>query len=221
MNDTLTLLKQHHNDGEKFVELMKNSAIERFNAHFWDNWAKWLTPVLSEIPQIADFGCGPGMLLQLLRTHYPQAHLIGVEYAPYMLEALDKEAFHIVVHDLHESALPIRLNSIDVITLSYCLHELSQPVTALQSAYEVLKPGGRCLIMDWVRVPLITYLTSQTTQDILTMDNAVLKDTFTHFTEHNRYHADDVSWLLQKVGFTILEQAEGKSEQFMRWVVEK
>ncbi len=221
MNNTLSLLKQHHNGGTEFVELMKNSASDRFNPDFWQSWATWIAPVLSDVPKIADFGCGPGMLLQMLRQRYPHSHLIGVEYAPYMLEVLTPELYDVIAHDLHETQMPIVANSLDAITLIYCLHELNQPITALKTVYDTLKFGGRCFIMDWVRVPLPVYLTSQVTQDVFSADNKTLRDIFTHFIEHNRYLANDVSWLLEEIGFTILEQTQTKSEQFVHWIVEK
>lgn len=221
MNDTLTLLKQHHKGDTEFVELMKNSAANRFDHDFWEAWIKWIVPVLSDVPQIADFGCGPGMLLRALHERYPQAHLIGVEYAPYMLDVLDSDLYRIIEHDLHRADISIAANSLDAIALIYCIHELNQPITILKTAYDALKPGGRCFIMDWVRVPLTTYLASQVTQDIFTANELELKEIFTHFNEHNRYCAEDVSGLLQKIGFTLLEQTQLKSEQFVRWLVEK
>jgi len=51
VNDTLSLLKQHHSGGTEFVMYQK----------------------------IADFGCGPGILLQMLRKPYPHSHLIDVK----------------------------------------------------------------------------------------------------------------------------------------------
>jgi len=223
MQDTLTLLAQHHNDGHKFMQLMKESADNRFNEAFWAVWAEWIAPVLSDPPQIADYGCGPGPLLESLRERYPQGRLIGVEYAPWMLEELDSDRYEVIEHDLHEAHLPIADNSLDAITLIYGLHEMVHPTRLLQSIHRCLKPGGRSLIVDWVRAPLEDYIASQAGEDIFdeNTSNETLSEIFTHFMEHNRYSRDDVAWMLQRVGFTLLENAPLPNRQFGRWVVEK
>ncbi|EDN66991.1 methyltransferase ubiE [Beggiatoa sp. PS] len=223
MQDTLTLLAQHHRDGPEFMQLMKETAPNRFGDAFWATWEQWIVPVLSEQPQIADFGCGPGMLLALLRERYPVAHLIGVECAPWMLEGLvERQLYEVIEHDLHDPNLPIADNSLDAITNIVCIHEMSQPIRLLQSIHRCLKPGGRCLITDWVRVPLEHYIAKEVTEDIFDCHthHERLNDIFTHFTEHNRYSHDDVIWMLQQVGFVIRENLPLKEGHFGQWVVE-
>jgi arsenite methyltransferase len=224
MPDTLTLLAQHHGDSQKFMQMMKDSAADRFDDTFFSTvWADWIAPVLSELPRIADFGCGPGTLLHFLRDRYPQAQLIGVEYAPWMLEELDSHRYEVIKHDLHELHLPIADNSLDAITSIFGLHEMVQPIRLLQSVQRCLKPGGRCLIIDWVRKPLDDYIASQASEDIFDNNTRpeILSDIFTHFMEHNRYSRDDVVWMLQRIGFTILENVPLRKGRFERWVVEK
>ena len=222
MQDTLTLLAQHHRDGPEFMQLMKETAPNRFGDAFWATWEQWIVPVLSEQPQIADFGCGPGMLLALLREHYPEAHLIGVECAPWMLEGLERQLYEVIEHDLHDPNLPIADHSLDAITNIVCIHEMSQPIRLLQSIHRCLKPGGRCLITDWVRVPLERYIAKEMTEDIFDRHthHEKLSDIFTHFMEHNRYSHDDVIWMLQQVGFVIRENLPLQEGHFGQWVVE-
>jgi len=221
MQDTLTTLAQHHVDGEKFMQLMKDTAANRFDDAFWAVWADWISPVLSEPPQIADFGSGPGMLLQKLSDRYPQAHLMAVECAPWMLAELSR--YKVIEHDLHEPNLPIADNSLDAITAIFLIHELTQPIQLLQSIHRCLKPGGRCLIVDWVRVPLDGYIASEAREDIFDSNTSdeTLSKIFTHFMEHNRYSRDDVAWMLQRMGFSVLENVPLQEGRFGRWIVEK
>ncbi|OAD23444.1 Methyltransferase type 11 domain protein [Candidatus Thiomargarita nelsonii] len=223
MQDTLTTLAQHHVDGQKFMQVMKDTAANRFDDAFWAVWADWISPVLSEPPQIADFGSGPGMLLQKLYDRYPQAHLIGVECAPWMLAELDKSRYKVIEHDLHEANLPIADNSLDAIIAIFVIHEMTQPIQLLQSIHRCLKPGGRCLIVDWVRVPLDGYIASEATEDIFDSNTShdTLSNIFTHFMEHNRYSRDDVAWMLQRMGFSVLENAPLQKGRFGQWIVEK
>jgi ubiquinone/menaquinone biosynthesis C-methylase UbiE len=223
MQDTLTTLSQHHGDGQKFMQRMKDRAAKHFDDAFWAAWANWIAPVLSEPPQIADFGSGPGMLLQKLHDRYPQAHLIGVECAPWMLAELDSSRFKVIEHDLHEPNLPIADNSLDAIAAIFVIHEMTQPIRLLQSIHRCLKPGGRCIIVDWVRAPLDGYIAVQATEDIFDSNtrHETLCNIFTHFMEHNRYSRDDVTWLLQRMSFSVLENVPLQEGRFGRWVVEK
>ena len=227
MTDILSLLVKHHRNGDEFARLMQETADKRFDDGFWSLWEQWIEPVLKEHPKIADLGCGPGVLLKKLRARYPTAMLTGVEYAPYMLKALDNSENKVVIHDLHQTDLSIPDNSQDVMTFIHSLHELIYPTRALQSAHRCLKKGGRCLIIDWVRMPLKDYLAGSahmyTEEDIFSdkITHTELHDVFHHFTEHNRYSVEDIDWLLEKVGFTTLEKTEYHSKQFALWVVEK
>jgi ubiquinone/menaquinone biosynthesis C-methylase UbiE len=222
MQDTLTALAEHHGDGEKFRQLMKDTAAKRFDEDFWVNWEDWIAPVLSQPAQLADFGSGPAILLQHLRERYPEAHLIGVECAPWMLE-IENSHYELIRHDLHEENIPIADNSLDAITAIFVIHELTQPIQFLKSIHRCLKLGGRGLIVDWVRVPLETYLVNQASEDIFVNANNhnILSNLFTHFMEHNRYSRDDIVWMLEQIGFRVLENVPLQNGRFGRWVVEK
>jgi len=39
--------------------------------------------------------------------------------------------------------------------------------------------------------------------------------------EHNRYSRQDVAWMLEQIGFKVLENVPLKEGRFGRWVVEK
>lgn len=224
MRDTLKMLEMHHGEGQTFVQLMKDHAPKRFDAAFWQIWTTWLTPVLQHPPTIADFGCGPGTLLACLRERYPHARLLGVECAPYMLAALDATLCEIVAHDLHQPNLPIADNCLDVVVSSHVLHEMTQPIYALRSMYRCLKPGGRGLLIDWVRGPLEEYLTRKFPDiDIFSpeTDEVMLDNIFTHFIEHNRYHPADLSWLLTKMGFKIMNHYVLQAGYLGLWIIEK
>lgn len=220
-NNTLNLLEQHHVDGENFKQLMIATAPNRFNDQFWATWNQWIAPVLGEPAAIADFGCGPGSLLNSLRDHYPTAKLIGVECASWMMEDSEQRRYELIEHDLQDPNLPIADNSLDAITNIVCIHELSQPITLLQSIHRCLKPGGRCLITDWVRAPLELYMTHEAKDDIFNTNHKDLSNLFTHFMEHNRYSNEDVAWLLLQLNFNILDNVSLKDGRFGQWIVEK
>jgi len=217
-DSTVAMLEKHHG-GAAFTQVMRETAAGRFDSGFWATWQQWIAPILSQPPVMADFGCGPAMLLQLLREKYPNAQLFGVEFAPYMIEAIDKDLCELVVHDLHQSQITIADHSLDVATSIHVLHELQQPLNNLREIRRCLKPGGRAIIMDWIRAPLVDYLANQQ-PDINTLQDDKLADVFTHFMEHNRYTQQDMTWLLKQVGFQVLHEETLPGGRFGRWVVE-
>lgn len=217
-NSTIAMLEKHHG-GASFSETMRTTAAGRFDAGFWATWEQWIAPNLSEIPVIADFGCGPGMLLNLLRQRYATAQLFGIECAPYMIDAIDKTVCEVIEHDLHHPHLALTAHSLDAAISVHVLHELNQPLNNLQAIHRCLKPHGRAIIMDWIRAPLKDYLAMQQC-DISQADHAKWVDVFTHFMEHNRYTSDDMTWLLGQSGFQVLHYEPLQQGRFGRWVVE-
>ncbi|MEZ5671724.1 MAG: class I SAM-dependent methyltransferase [Thiotrichaceae bacterium] len=217
-DSTVTMLEKHHG-GAAFAQLMRETATGRFDQGFWETWERWIAPVLSQPPVLADFGCGPAMLLRLLRAKYAEARLIGVEFAPYMVEAIDKNLCELVVHDLHQSQLSIADHCLDAAVSVHVLHELNQPLSNLREIHRCLKPQGRAIIMDWIRTPLVDYLAMQQ-HDINISDEKKLSNIFIHFMEHNRYTQQDMTALLQHVGFEVLHYETLQRGQFGRWVVQ-
>ncbi len=228
MNDRLKqtqdMLAKHHRDGAAFAQLMKDTFDGRFDEAFWAMWEKNVEPALSATPVILDLGTGPGMLLKALAARYPKVRAIGVECADYMLDATGDlpTGCEIIAADLHDPHLPLDDGSVDAAVASVVLHEMHQPVRALQEIARCLKPGGRLYVLDWVRAPLKQYL-EETELDVFAADTAVdaLEDLFIHFVEHNRFSSDDLVFLLENTGFRVLETTSLKDGRQARIIAEK
>ena len=156
LKHTQEVLAKHHRDGEAFAQMMKDTFASRFNDDFWTVWAEYIESVLPENPTVLDLGTGPGMFLKALVERYPHGRAIGVECAEYMIDAVENlpDNAQILAADLHDPHLELEDNSVDAAVASVVLHEMSQPVRALQEVYRCLKPGGRVFIMVWVRTPV-------------------------------------------------------------------
>lgn len=231
MNDktiqkTKAMLAKHHRDAEAFVQIMKETYAGRFNDEFWSVWKESIEPVLSESPVILDLGTGLGLFLKAITERNPKAKAIGIECADYMLAAVEglPDNAEIFAADLHDPHLALEAGSVDAAVASVVLHEMNQPVRALQEVHRCLKPGGRFYVLDWVRTPLRQYLDAEAT-DWSVFDSAVpvkeVDDLFVHFMEHNRFSADDLAYLLQQTGFRVLEQTLLKEGRFARLIAEK
>jgi ubiquinone/menaquinone biosynthesis C-methylase UbiE len=224
LQQTQEMLAKHHRDGAAFAQLMKETFADRFNDTFWAMWAQTMEPALSDAPTILDLGTGPGLFLKALAARYPKVHAVGVECAPYMLEAATDlpENCDIVTADLHDPHLPLADGSVDAAVASVVLHEMHQPVRTLQEVQRCLKPGGRFYVLDWVRAPLAQYLENS---ELKVFDPATpveaLEDLFIHFIEHNRFSIDDLVLLLENTGFRILEKTALKDGRQVRIIAEK
>jgi ArsR family transcriptional regulator len=100
---------------------------------------------------VADLGAGEGTLAQLLAQRAES--VIAVDLSPKMVEfgqALART--HGLNHleyrlgDIEEP--PIDDATLDLAVLSQALHHAEHPQRALDSAFRILKPGGRLIVLD-------------------------------------------------------------------------
>lgn len=195
---TLDHLAAHHGDFDQFAALMQQTAAGRFNEVFWGVWRQYVAPAIADRGRVVDLGCGPGGLFVPLRQRHPDIAITGVEVQPAMLREARALAAQVgaevVAGDLN---LPLALpdGCADAVVLAHVLHELPWPVPLLREALRILKPGGACLVFDWVRQPLQSYL------DGAALDENLLQ----HFREHCLYTPDDLAFLCSHAGFEVRE----------------
>lgn len=212
-----------HHGGAHFHDLMVETFARRFDESFWQLWQEDVASQHGKNPVYVDLGCGPGLMFNAWRERYPQAILHGADLQSYMLEGAKKNAViaDAVVHegDLHQLRLPLADASVDGVLLSMVLHEMLEPLGVLREARRLLKPTGRLVILDWVRVPLPQYLEADEGNPFA--EDATFEhrmDRFVHFMEHNKYSSEDLAWILQKVGFDVRRTAPRNNGQHIRLV---
>jgi len=115
------------------------------------SWQALSSLVLSLLPAIdvADLGAGEGTLSQLLAKN--ARSVIAVDISERMVEvgtqlAKDHPNLEYRLGDIEEP--PIEDRSIDLAIFSQALHHANSPQRAVQSAYRILRPGGRIAILD-------------------------------------------------------------------------
>ena len=191
-------LTAHHGDPVQFRDLMVQTAPGRFGPLWWGVWQQHIAANLPAAPTVVDLGCGPGGLLGPLRERHPDAHVTGVEVQPLMIEAARVEAARvgaeIVEADL-AGKLPFADSSVHAVTAVMVVHELPYPVPLLAEVARILAPGGCLLIFDWASQPLRHYAGEQ----------ELTEDLIQHFREHCLWAPDDLAWLCERQGLTVLE----------------
>jgi SAM-dependent methyltransferase len=208
-------LLAHHRDFAAFAEAMVQTHAGRFDAVWWGFLERYAPAAPA---RVVDFGTGPGLLLQDLAARYPEAEVVGVDGQPEMLRRAEDlvasvEKAKLVAHDLAAPPIAgIDAGSVDLVVSSMVLHEMPVPTLALDEALRVLRPGGVFVILDWARFPLQAYAEDKRPESL---------DQFTHYSEHCRYTADDVSWLVAQSGFKVLETMTRKGGKHVLLAAEK
>ena len=108
---------------------------------------------------LADIGCGPGYLLQLIAKEIPQLDLIGVDVSEEMLRkgatnlsTLGREK-RVQLKQGDIQKLPLEDDSVDFIVSTLSLHHWSDPKSAFDEIHRVLKHEGQFLLFDLRRDP--------------------------------------------------------------------
>jgi SAM-dependent methyltransferase len=133
-----------------FDELAGRFGKDYVPGRSWKALAEALIKVLN-YEQVADLGAGEGTLAQLLAQRARQ--VIAVDLSPKMVEFGQQLAIQNGLHNLEYrigdiEAPPIDSASLDLAILSQALHHAERPQRALDSAFRILKPGGRLIVLD-------------------------------------------------------------------------
>jgi SAM-dependent methyltransferase len=101
---------------------------------------------LSETARILDVGCGDGFHVRLLRKFgRPGWQVEGVDADVRAVDAARASGLDIHLGDVHDVDLPP--SSYDLILLIMTVEHLPDPLDALRRIRELLRPGGRVLVI--------------------------------------------------------------------------
>ncbi len=102
-----------------------------------------------------DICSGTGdLLLRMARAVGPSGRVIGIDFAPGMLEVAARRAARqgrprVVLICADAEALPIAGSTGDAVTISFGLRNVAHPQRALAEFCRVLRPGGRLVILEF------------------------------------------------------------------------
>jgi demethylmenaquinone methyltransferase/2-methoxy-6-polyprenyl-1,4-benzoquinol methylase len=101
-----------------------------------------------------DVACGSGKLTAALaRIAGAEGRVVGLDFSPQMLEVARREHPGIEFTEGDALRLPFEEGTFDASTIAFGLRNLADPVKGLQEMQRVLKPGGRSVVLEFVRPP--------------------------------------------------------------------
>lgn len=131
--------------------------IRRLNAQvdlFWRTEHEALVRAgLRDGMDVLDCGCGPGRLIELLKTEHPSLRVTGLEIDPTLVTAAKEQLTDAGFEDwtvIQASAENPGLEpeSFDFIVMRLVLEHLVDPVLALRVLKRLLRPGGRIAVIS-------------------------------------------------------------------------
>lgn len=134
-----------------------DQEIRRLNAQvdlFWRSEQAALQRAgLEDGMDLLDCGCGPGRLIELLKTEHPSLRVTGLEIDPTLVTAAKEQMTRAGFDDwsiVQASAESPNLapESFDFIVMRLVLEHLVDPVLALRELKKLLRPGGRIAIIS-------------------------------------------------------------------------
>lgn len=98
-----------------------------------------------------DVACGSGRLTAELRRQAPRGFVAGLDFSGRMLDVAASEAPGPGYVRGDGLALPFTDGSFDAVTIAFGLRNLTDPVRGLREMRRVLRPGGRAVVLEFVR----------------------------------------------------------------------
>lgn len=121
---------------------------------------RWRKKVAQFLPDrknlsVLDLATGTGdQITALLQSSASIQSITGIDLASKMLEIAKKKLQHraqLFIADAQK--LPFAANHFDATTFSFGIRNVASPLTSLKEIHRVLKPGGRCLILEFSLPP--------------------------------------------------------------------
>ena len=147
--------KADWSDNER-VQRMARTYSMRYDEKFW-NAFRTLTGIKPRTV-VADFGCGPGLLLVDVAKHLKAHTAIAIDESEQMLslaetnlrEKTNLDSIIIQQVNLDTGKVQVASLSIDLAFSGFMLHEVANPRDFVSDVFRLIKLGGIYVVYDYV-----------------------------------------------------------------------
>lgn len=101
-----------------------------------------------------DVACGSGKLTaELARLAGPTGRVVGLDFSLQMLEVARRDHPELTFVEGDALNLPFDDAGFDASTIAFGLRNLADPLRGLREMLRVIRPGGRAVVLEFVRPP--------------------------------------------------------------------
>jgi len=124
--------------------VMNNPSVKKYFLPFLDRQ-------IGSSDVVLDYGCGAGVLLQIISSFCKEVH--GFDVVPAFIdvakESLNKECIkNAFAYNYDEFSTEFQENCFDTVIINDVLHHMENPLDAIQNAFKFLKPEGKLIIIE-------------------------------------------------------------------------
>jgi ubiquinone/menaquinone biosynthesis C-methylase UbiE len=181
---------------------MARSYSVRYDAEFWKVFESLTGPDPRSV--VADFGCGPGLLLVDVAKRFKAHTAIALDESEQMLvvaesklkELTTLEKLDIQQVNFDSEEIQVEPGSIDFAFSGFMLHEVASPSDFVSSVYRLVKSEGLYAVYDYVSGNEKMFVKAMTERG---MSEERARKRYPHMCKHS---ADDIIKILETSGFS-------------------
>ncbi|MFW9788294.1 MAG: class I SAM-dependent methyltransferase [Candidatus Thorarchaeota archaeon] len=199
-------MSHHHGKGDwsdpDFVKRMAQTYNVRYDDSFWNAFSSLTTK--EPRPIVADFGCGPGLLLVDIANRFNADVAIALDESEEMLNLAEvklKERTNLKSIDIHlvnfdTEEIRIAPATIDFAFSGFMLHEVAGPSDFASKVFRLIKPTGVYMVYDFISGNEDVFVRSMVEHG---MSEEKARKRYPHMCRHS---ADEITQILETSGFS-------------------
>jgi ubiquinone/menaquinone biosynthesis C-methylase UbiE len=193
--------KDDWSSDDRVQRMVKRYPIS-YHESFWATLERLVGTEPKEV--VADFGCGPGLLLVDLVKRFHAKYVYGLDESENMLkqaarslsEIMSEEQITLQRINFDESQIELEPATINLAFAGHMFHEITDPIDLTLQVFTILKQGGQFAVFDFVSGNPEGFVKNMVASG---MDEAAARARYPHMCKHS---AEDLADFLSKAGFS-------------------